>query len=1054
MKAVQTQSTSARESTAKATELLYEPIDFVMIRAPLLPVEDYLALADEKRQVELLSDPRVRTAVAVGSTSLLGAIDRFNQSGLTRRDADRMRAKLRRYQIRMATRPTPYGLFAGVALASWGSSTDLNIRETSARTRTRPDMAWLMSLVMSAEADPAIRKRLNFIANPMAVLEAGRVSLPERAPSRPETPSIPVSVRATNVVKRALALARSPISYQDLAAGLCEMSAAATLEKIEKLLTDLWEQTLLLTDLRPPLTIDSPARYVAERLARISEAAEISTKLDKFLAGISTWDGLAAEQRVEGLTTLLTDAGVSLDGSQQIPIQVDMAMSLGGRLGNMVAQEAARAAELLLRLSPSPRGLAILAGYRQLFVNRYGHAREVPIKELLDPQRGLGPPSFHSHAAVGPDPSKAAQRAQTLVQLACNALRYRQRVVLLDENVIARLETWSPTFDTAPLSLDINLLMGASSAAAIDRGDFIVVIGPNLGAQAAGRNLGRFADMLAPHGTAALKQTAAAEQAHAPDELWAEAVYVPTNFRLANVVIRPAVRSHELALGVTAGVPSSRVIPLDELVVGIEQGRFYVRWPAAGKRVNFSAGHMLNHYNAPGAIRFLSELSNDGKANLSSFDWGPAESFQYLPRVQAGRIVLRPAQWRIQKDEIAIDSPAAFRSSLEDWRRESDVPRLICLSAGDNRLILDLDQDTEAAELKAELQKLAQGRAVIIQEVLPPLEEAWLQGAEGHYYSELVVSLVQGQNGKAAAQANSALVRSASSSIDEKQTPASRLRPPGSEWLFVKLYCPRNLENDIVPESMLTFADNVVAAGLADSWFFIRYSDPDAHIRLRFHGSPQSLKGQLFGSVCDWAGGLMSEGLCLKFAFDTYEPEIERFGGVDGTAAAEALFAADSRSSARLLHSLKRKVWPYDDTILLALSIDDLLDAIGLDRAERLLWYRGQTNARGADIGAEFRQRKNALRSALGQTQQFLEGFPGGAEIASVLSQRREALLPVAQRLRSLTEQKTLSQPLDTLCASFVHLHLNRMSSAASPSEQRILSLLIRTRESLSKAPA
>src|ERR1035441_9244429 len=68
---------------------------------------------------------------------------------------------------------------------------------------------------------------------------------------------------------------------------------------------------------------------------------------------------------------------------------------------------------------------------------------------------------------------------------------------------------------------------------------------------------------------------------------------------------------------------------------------------------------------------------------------------------------------------------------------------------------------------------------------------------------------------------------------------------PGSEWLFVKLYCPRNLENDVVPESMLTFAENVVAAGLADSWFFIRYSDPDSHIRLRFHGSPQRLTGQL-----------------------------------------------------------------------------------------------------------------------------------------------------------------------------------------------------------------
>jgi thiopeptide-type bacteriocin biosynthesis protein len=280
----------------------------------------------------------------------------------------------------------------------------------------------------------------------------------------------------------------------------------------------------------------------------------------------------------------------------------------------------------------------------------------------------------------------------------------------------------------------------------------------------------------------------------------------------------------------------------------------------------------------------------------------------------------------------------------------------------------------------------------------------------------------------------------------ENAKATSRLHPPGSEWLFVKLYCPRNLENDVVPESMLTFAENVVAAGLADSWFFIRYSDPDPHIRLRFHGSPQQLSGQLFASVCAWAGGLMSEGLVLKFMFDTYEQEIERFGGAAGMAAAEELFSADSRGSARLLHEVKRKMWPHDEVTLLALSIDSLLSAIGFEEAERLRWYRSQTNARGADIGAEFRQRKNVLRSVLA-------GFPGGSEIAGALAERQEAIAPVAQRLREIAGQEILRRPLDALCASFVHLHHNRMSSPGSPSEQRILSLLLRTRESLAKAP-
>src|SRR5262249_22168588 len=148
-----------------------------------------------------------------------------------------------------------------------------------------------------------------------------------------------------------------------------------------------------------------------------------------------------------------------------------------------------------------------------------------------------------------------------------------------------------------------------------------------------------------------------------------------------------------------------------------------------------------------------------------------------------------------------------------------------------------------------------------------------------------------------------------------------RTYPPGSEWLFVKLYCPRNFEDDVISGSMLTFADNAIASGLADSWFFIRYSDPEPHLRLRFKGAPEKLTRQLFGHVCDWAGRLIADGLCLKFVFDTYEQEIERFGGPAGMALAETFFSEDSRYAAQLLRCANAKQWSYDRTTLVAISI-------------------------------------------------------------------------------------------------------------------------------------
>ena len=79
---------------------------------------------------------------------------------------------------------------------------------------------------------------------------------------------------------------------------------------------------------------------------------------------------------------------------------------------------------------------------------------------------------------------------------------------------------------------------------------------------------------------------------------------------------------------------------------------------------------------------------------------------------------------------------------------------------------------------------------------------------------------------------------------------------------------------------------------------------------------------------------------------------------------------------------------------------------------------------------------------------------PGGGEIASAFKARQEALANVVNELRQLENASELDQSFDGLCASFVHLHVNRMSGLNSLSEQWLLSLLERTREGMQKSAA
>src|SRR5262249_48732149 len=134
-------------------------------------------------------------------------------------------------------------------------------------------------------------------------------------------------------------------------------------------------------------------------------------------------------------------------------LQVDMAMDLKGKqISQLVGMETAKAAELMLRLTPYPDGLPYISAYREAFKTRYGLDRQVPLLELLTPDSGLGYPGKNFESWK---PSENPKRAERLMDLAIDSLHSRKRILELDARMIADLQTWTPTPETAPLSLDI-----------------------------------------------------------------------------------------------------------------------------------------------------------------------------------------------------------------------------------------------------------------------------------------------------------------------------------------------------------------------------------------------------------------------------------------------------------------------------------------------------------------------------------------------------------------------------------------------------------------------
>jgi thiopeptide-type bacteriocin biosynthesis protein len=895
---------------------------------------------------------------------------------------------------------------------------------------------------MKLERDPDIRRELRLFANPLALTRGGWVFLSEweEASDAGDSAAGALSVRATAATQRVLALARTPIAYADLAADLLS-HPGATQTKVEKLIDELWRHSLLLTDLRPPLTGVPPGRYVFERLRTIRAARTVHEALGALLDALDRWDALPLEERAEAWAALTQQAArVHRPSRPELAraAVVDTALPLAGRgLHVDVAKEAAAAAELLLRLSPH-LGVPHLHAYRLRFESRYGSDREVPLLELLNPEFGLGPPNEEDYRSYStPD----VMRHRTLLDLALDALRERRMVVELDDDLLGRLETWSPTAGAAPSSLEISVFLAAASPAAVDAGDFILIVGPNLGADAAGRTLGRFAELLGSRAHDAL-HTVAPRSHPADGRLPVEIVYVPRATRAANVALRPALTDHEIVSGTTPGVPADRTVPLDDLLVGVRDGRFYVRWPAVNAEIAVSEMHMLNPLYAPPALMFLEEVERDRRVAFAPFNWGPAAEFPFLPRVQRGRVVLAPARWRVSTTSGLHAKSNSYEDALRAWRERWSVPRHVYLADGDRRLLLDLESRAHADVLREELRRERAEAAPVLEEALPSISDAWLPGPDGSHIVEVVVPMVARTRRSHRAENAPAVLAAAPA------TPLMRLRPPGSDWLYLKLYGPPTLEDELIADELASFAEFTTSAGLARCWFFVRYRDPEPHLRVRFRGTQEILLKRLMPQACAWGASLVADGSCSRFGFDTYEREVERYGGEAGVELAEDLFAIDSHATAILLR-LERDLPTIDRSALAVLSVDALLGDLGVDAEERLAHYRMVPLSR-AD-GQDFRRRQALLRRLLAEGP---TAEPGEAILTPLLDDRRRALMPIAARLDALARDRVMSQVKTPLLSDYLHMHCNRLIGTDPASEKRVLQLARRTRESLARAPA
>jgi len=1031
--------------------------DFFVLRSPSLPLDSLhprggseaeAAAAEpagrppeqareELRQIlrELVRREAVREALALASPDLASRLGAWLEGALDATATRGVERALLKYLSRMSSRATPFGLFAGVSMGAWGLSSRLSVGPWLASRKTvRLDWGVLETLVDRLERDPEVRPKLTYRPNSSLHACGGWYRYLERRDQvgRGRTYHLE-AVEATPHLDFVLQQAQAGVRLEDLAASLArhlEVDPAEARTFLEQVV----DAQVLCGDLHPPLTSPDPIGQVVSLLRADPATAPRAESLAALDAALGSLRGAALGSHPEGYPSQVASlAALEVPSGTRDLLQVDLHRPAPDlTLSPRVRQALEEGAETLRRLTPAPSE-GPLDRFRAAFADRY-EARWMPLLQVLDEESGIGfdgaPPMDDPLLAdlpfQAPAPARPLSRRDRF--LLAQIPRWQgSRIWELEE---ADLDALAPP-DPPPFPPSFAALTSLAAAGpdGLDRGEFQFWMEQYSGPTAA-RWLGRFA-FGDPELKGALQAHLRKEEALRPEAVFAEVVHVPEG-RMGNVLARPSLRAHEIPFLAAPGVPPDRTVWPSDLQVTVRGDRVLLASTRLGREIvpRLSSAHNFNR--GPVVYRFLAHLQDqDGRPG--GWSWGALAEQPFLPRVVRGRHVLSKARWRIESGELkaALAGPGEGAwGAFQALRERRGLPRFVTLTDADNSLLVDLNQVLWVETLH---HLVSNRSAFTLTECFPDPGQALVTSPEGRFAHELVIPFEATSPGPVSRRLPAMV-----------SVPEVRAYAPGSEWLYLKLYCgPASADRLLVELEPLLRSTK--AEGLWDRWHFIRYRDPDPHLRLRFHGLPARLLGDLLPLLHQHLEGYLAQGLLGKWQVDTFEPELERYGGAHGFALAEAWFSEDSQQTLdRLVAGMTQ-----DERWRAGLrDTDAIWAALGLSvsgRREVALLARngfrkefGDAGAGSAQMGVKFRKLRKELETDFPQ--------PRGAC----------PLVPASlARIQEAFDQGLMQEERTRVAGSLAHMHLNRLLRS-NPREYEwvLMEFLVRLYESrLARSP-
>jgi len=993
--------------------------DFI-VRTPLFTFEGLLQGPHNLK--EKLKNPLLQEAIWLASPSLFNEIEPYlNEEIKDCKKLDKIESSIYKYLTRAHTRATPFGLFASCSTGKWSNRTDITLKEKEFYRYVRLDNHYLSRLAKWIEQDKEILNSLLFFPNSSLYSTQGQFRYMAYTLEKDQRNYRIEGAKQDNHLQLALNKAVDGCNIYEIAHSLT--SDKITLDEALDYVFELMQAQILVSELEPSAIQDDYLKAIIKVLKEVKGPKNASliclSQVQNLLLQIQKLQkNTSAISHYKQISLLLGQLDVEHEAGKLFHVDIfrdKNDLSIDCKVQSQITETIQK----LDSLNPkSPHRL--IEEFKNALYKRHETSPQ-RLVDILDTDIGIGYPaniltgSVHNPLLkeLAPDYSNKLSTPKIpwgkYEQLLLNELENKKPIIHLDKIEFAS----SKQSHNLPWAATQSCMFRIVSS---KENDNLICLESFGGASASGL-LGRFS-CGNPSIHKITKQICDYESEYFKDAVVTEVCHIG-NARVGNITYHKPFRKENIPF-LNGKVNNS--IKVADIIVQIVDDQLLLFNKNSGKAIvpRISNAHNYSSSNLP-LYHFLGDYQYYMQKSGAYFDWGGVKNIRkQLPRVMFKNVIVNKAEWNFTKpdfEKLNLDN-------FNEWKKQWGIPDLFVLADGDNELFINCNQLLARKTFLSSIEK--RSNITIIEFLFSTKSPA--KNENGKIFSHQIVASLKTSN-------KTPLFSKKLSANSHFQ----RKFASGSNWHYYKLYSGKKTLDNILAGELLAVLNQYPSL-----WFFIRYADPDEHIRLRVNLN--SLKNTaLIDELNKLFNQLLQDGVLWKVQTDTYLREIERYGK-STMKQSEALFSADSKAIARILSFLEGDEGEEIRWRMGCFMMLQWLDAFNLNPEEKLNLLKQNSEGYRSEFGIHSKFQKKQLDTIYRTHAEFLEevltncfDFPSDWNpLKVILDHRFISISKIAKAIKKniASENKDF---LTNFISSHIHMTINRLFAGEQRKHEMVL---------------